>query len=82
MSRKKKNIYLETRVLISGAKTKVITESVSLVIFTFFFFYTKTYSVGSHWNGLNEAIPKTTHKVCFGRKRNKKKKNFLNIETT
>ena len=31
----------------------------------FFYFSTKTYVVGIHWNCLNKALLMSTHKICF-----------------
>ena len=31
----------------------------------YFYFSTKTYAVGTHWNRLNEVILMSTHNICF-----------------
>ena len=38
-----------------------------MIIF-FIFVYNITYLVGTRWNCLGEAIPMSTHKVCFDAK--------------
>ena len=41
-----------------------------VILDSFCYFCRKTYLFGSHWNHLIEAIPMSTHKVCFGAKMN------------
>ena len=35
------------------------------------YFSTKTYVVGTHWKSLGEALPMSTHNICFNREINK-----------